>query len=56
MTEQYYTVLDVARATRLSIQTVRSRIKEGRLKAERIGRGLMIKKADLEEFIRAELL
>lgn len=56
MTQQYYTVLDVAKVVQLTPQTIRSRIKEGRLKAEKIGRALMIRKADLDEFIRAERL
>ena len=50
--EQVYTVLDVARALKVQPQTVYAMIKDGRLKAGRVGRVYRIKSADVQAVLR----
>lgn len=50
--EQVYTVQDVARALKVQPQTVYAMIKDGRLKAGRVGRVYRIKSADVQAVLR----
>ena len=50
--EQVYTVMDVARALKVQPQTVYAMIKDGRLKAGRVGRVYRIKSADVQAVLR----
>jgi len=49
----YYTVDEVATALRLHPTTVLRWVQDGRLKADRIGKGYRIRPADLEAFVEA---
>jgi excisionase family DNA binding protein len=46
--EQVYTVLDVAKALKVRPQTVYAMIKDGRLRAGKVGRVFRIKSADVQ--------
>lgn len=50
--EQVYTVMDVARSLKVQPQTVYAMIKDGRLKAGRVGRVYRIKSADVQAVLR----
>ena len=49
--EQFLTTQEVAGLLKVSIHTVRRWIKEGHLPAYKVGRGLRIKKANLDQWI-----
>lgn len=51
MEEQLYSAEDVARRLGLHVRTVRGYVREGRLKAVRIGKQYRIRQADLDEFV-----
>jgi len=48
----FYTVQQTAEALQVTPQTVRAWIKQGRLKAQRIGRPILITEANLKEFLK----
>ncbi len=48
-----FSVKEVADYLRVEHKTVRKLIDEGKLKAHRIGRGLRVKKDDIEKFMEA---
>ena len=49
---KFYTVPETAKALRVTPQTVRAYIKQGRLQSQRIGRPLLITENNLKEFLR----
>ncbi|GAB2863620.1 helix-turn-helix domain-containing protein [Actinocorallia aurea] len=50
MAQRYYAVDEVAELLGLHVRTVRGYVRDGRLKAARIGKQYRISRADLEEF------
>ena len=50
--EQVYTVADVAKALKVQPQTVYTMIRDGRLRAGRVGRVYRIKSADVQAVLR----
>jgi excisionase family DNA binding protein len=50
VSQELYSVVDVALALGLHVKTVRNFVREGRLKATRIGKQYRIARADLEAF------
>jgi len=48
---KFYTVPETARALNVTAQTVRSYIKQGRIKSQRIGRPILITESNLKEFL-----
>ena len=50
---KFYTIPEVAQALRVTPQTVRAWIKQGKLKAQRIGRPILITENNLKEFLQA---
>ncbi len=50
MSRQLYTADDVAERLNLHVKTIRRYIRDGRLKAKRIGKEYRITRADLDEF------
>lgn len=51
---KFYTIPEVAAALKVTAQTVRAYIKQGRLKAQRIGRPILITEKNLREFLGIE--
>jgi excisionase family DNA binding protein len=49
----YLTVAEAADVSRLSVPTVRSLIRRGKLKGHRVGRRVVVKRAELERFLDA---
>lgn len=49
---KFYTVQETAEALEVTAQTVRSYIKQDRLKATRIGRPLLITEQNLKDFLQ----
>jgi len=49
---QFYTVADVAKALKVQPQTVYTMIRDGRLRAGRVGRVYRIKSADVQAVLR----
>ena len=50
---KFYTIQETAEALRVTPQTVRAYIKQGRLKGQRIGRPILITENNLKEFLQA---
>lgn len=50
---KYYTIPETAQALRVTPQTIRAWIKQGKLKGLRIGRPILITESNLREFLRA---
>jgi excisionase family DNA binding protein len=48
---KFYTVQEIAQALQVTPQTVRTYIKQGKIKAQRIGRPLLITESSLKEFL-----
>lgn len=48
---RFYSVVETAQELRVTPQTIRTYIKLGRLKGERIGRPLLITEQNLKEFL-----
>ena len=48
---KFYTVYEIAEILQINSTTVRSYIKQGKLKAQRIGRPFLISEIALEEFL-----
>jgi len=48
---KFYTVLETAKLLRISSVTVRTYIKKGRLKAQRVGRPVLISEEGIKEFL-----
>ena len=51
---KFYTIPETAEALKVTPQTVRSYIKKGRMKAQRIGRPILITEGNLKEFLGVE--
>lgn len=49
---KFYTIPETAKALRVTPQTVRAWIKQGRLKGQRIGRPILITENNLKEFLQ----
>ena len=48
---KFYTIPETAQALRVTPQTIRAWIKQGRLKSQRIGRPILITESNLLEFL-----
>jgi excisionase family DNA binding protein len=48
----FYTIPETASALKVTPQTVRSWIKKGRIKSQRIGRPILITENNLKEFLQ----
>ena len=49
---KFYTLLETAEALKVTPQTIRAWIKQGRLKSQRIGRPILITEKNLMEFLQ----
>lgn len=49
---KFYTIPETASALKVTPQTVRSWIKQGRIKSQRIGRPILITENNLKEFLQ----
>lgn len=49
---KFYTVPETAQALRVTPQTIRAWIKQGKLKGQRIGRPILITENNLKEFLQ----
>ena len=50
---KFYTIPETAQALRVTPQTIRAWIKQGKLKGKRIGRPILITENNLKEFLQA---
>ena len=50
---KFYTIPETAQALRVTPQTIRAWIKQGKLKGQRIGRPILITENNLKEFLKA---
>ena len=50
---KFYTIPEIAKALRVTPQTIRAWIKQGKLKGQRIGRPILITESNLKEFLQA---
>jgi excisionase family DNA binding protein len=50
---KFYTIPDTAQALRVTPQTIRAWIKQGKIKSQRIGRPILITESNLREFLQA---
>jgi excisionase family DNA binding protein len=50
---KFYTIPETAQALRVTPQTIRAWIKQGKLKGQRIGRPILITENNLREFLQA---
>jgi excisionase family DNA binding protein len=48
----FYTIPETAKALRVTPQTIRSYIKRGKLKSQRIGRPILVTEKNLKEFLQ----
>lgn len=48
---KFYTIPETAKALKVTPQTIRAWIKQGRIKSQRIGRPILIKENNLKEFL-----
>jgi len=49
---KFYTIPETAQALRVTPQTIRAWIKQGKLKGQRIGRPILITENNLKEFLQ----
>lgn len=49
---KFYTIPEIAEALQVTPQTIRTYIKQGRLKAQRIGRPILITENNLKDFLK----
>lgn len=49
---KFYTIPETAQALRVTPQTIRAWIKQGKLKGQRIGRPILITENNLREFLQ----
>lgn len=52
---KFYRIPEVAEALQVTPQTVRTWIKEGKLRSQRIGRPILITEKNLREFLKPSL-
>ena len=50
---KFYTILELSTVLNVTPQTIRSYIKKGRIKSQRIGRPILITENNLKEFLSA---
>ena len=50
---KFYRIPEVAKALQVTPQTVRTYIKQGRLRSQRIGRPILITEKNLKEFLQS---
>ena len=50
---KFYTIPETAQALKVTPQTIRAWIKQGKLKGQRIGRPILITENNLKEFLQA---
>jgi excisionase family DNA binding protein len=48
---KFYTIPETAKALRVTPQTIRAYIKQGRIKSQRIGRPILITENNLKDFL-----
>ena len=48
---KFYTIPETAKALRVTPQTIRAYIKQGKIKSQRIGRPILITENNLKEFL-----
>lgn len=51
----FYTIPETAKVLRVTPQTIRSYIKRGRLRSQRIGRPILITDKNLKEFLQESI-
>jgi excisionase family DNA binding protein len=51
----FYTIPETAEALRVTPQTIRSYIKRGKLKSQRIGRPILVTEKNLKEFLQESI-
>jgi excisionase family DNA binding protein len=49
---KFYTIPETAKALKVTPQTIRAYIKQGRIKSQRIGRPILITEKNLREFLQ----
>lgn len=49
---KFYTIQETAEALKVTPQTIRAYIKQGKLKSQRIGRPILITENNLKEFLK----
>lgn len=47
----FYTIQEVAKALKVTPQTIRAWVKQGKLKAQRIGKPILITEENLKQFL-----
>ena len=50
---KFYTIQETAQVLQVTPQTIRSYIKQGRLKGQRIGKPILVTENNLKEFLQA---
>jgi excisionase family DNA binding protein len=50
---KFYTIPETAKALRVTPQTIRAWIKQGRIRSQRIGRPILITENNLKDFLQA---
>ena len=50
---KFYTISETAKALRVTPQTIRAWIKQGKINSQRIGRPILITENNLKEFLQA---
>lgn len=48
---KFYTIPEIAEALKVTPQTIRAWIKQGKIKSQRIGRPILITESNLKEFL-----
>ena len=51
---KFYTIPETAAALRVTPQTIRAWIKQGKIKSQRIGRPILITEKNLKQFLKNE--
>ena len=51
---KFYTIPETAQALKVTPQTIRAYIKQGKIKSQRIGRPILITEGNLKEFLGVE--
>lgn len=52
---KFYTIPETAQALKVTPQTIRAYIKQGKIKSQRIGRPIIITENNLKEFLKQSL-
>jgi len=51
---KFYTISETAKALRVTPQTIRAWLKQGKINSQRIGRPILITENNLKEFLQAK--